>query len=70
MKNYLKPCCDKLLLDVLTLWSFDIFRVRQLAYVAYVRKSTFIGVRLILDMRTLTRTLIFSHDFPMVFKIF
>ena len=38
-------------------------RVRQLAYVTYVRKLTF----MIRDMRTLTRTLIF---FPVVFYIF
>ena len=45
-------------------------RVRQLAYIAYVRTSTFIEVRMILDMRTLTRTLIFSHDFLKFSKIF
>ena len=32
-------------------------RVRQLTYVAYVCTSTFIGVPMILDMRTLTVTL-------------
>ena len=31
--------------------------------VAYVRTPLFIGVRMILDMRTMTRTLIFSCDF-------
>ena len=35
-------------------------RVRQLAYVAWVRRPTFIGVNMILDMRPLTRALIFS----------
>ena len=38
-------------------------RVRKLAYVAYVRTPTFISVLMTLDMRTLTRTLIFSYDF-------
>ena len=32
-------------------------------YVAYVRTPTFIGVRMILDMGTLTRTLNFPHHF-------
>ena len=45
-------------------------RVWQLAYVAYVRTPTFIEVRMILDIRTLTRTLIFSPGFFEVFKIF
>ena len=42
-------------------------RVRQLAYVAYVRTPNFIGVHMILDMCMLTRTLIFSL-FVKVFK--
>ena len=37
-----------------------IFRVRQLAYVAYVRTPTFISVHMILDMPTLTPALTFS----------
>ena len=45
-------------------------RVRELAYVTYVRMSTFICVRMILDMRKLTRTLIFSLRNFKVFKIF
>ena len=36
----------------------------------YARTPTFIGVRMILDMRTLTRTLIFSLLFLKVFKNF
>ena len=48
----------------------SVVRVRQLAYVACVRMSTFIGVLMILDMRTLTRTLIFSPWLVKVFKIF
>ena len=31
-----------------------------MAYIGHVGTPTFIGVRMILDMRTLTRTLIFS----------
>ena len=46
------------------------FQVRQLTYVAYVLTFTFIDVRMILDMCTLTRTLIFSLWFYKVFKIF
>ena len=46
------------------------FQVRQLTYVAYVLTFTFIDVRMILDMCTLTRTLIFSLWFDKVFKIF
>ena len=38
-------------------------RVRQTAYVAFVCMPTFIGLRMILDMRTLTCMLIFSHSF-------
>ena len=34
-------------------------RVWQLVYVTYVFTPTYIGVRMILDMRTLTGTLIF-----------
>ena len=37
-------------------------RDRQLAYVAYVCMPTFIGIRMILDMRMLTRTLIFKFS--------
>ena len=44
--------------------------VRQLGYVAYVRMPTFIGVRMILDMFTLTGILIFSLWFFKVFKVF
>ena len=44
--------------------------VRQLGYVAYVRTPTFIGVRMILDMFTLTGILIFSLWFFKVFKVF
>ena len=40
-------------------------RVQQLMYVAYIRMPTFIAICMILDMHTLTRTLIFK-----VFKIF
>ena len=42
-------------------------RVRQLACVEYVHTPNFIGVRIILDMRKLTRMLIF---FPTIFKVF
>ena len=45
------------------------YRVRQLAYVAYVRTPIFVGIRMILDMSTLTSTLIFSLRFFKVFKI-
>ena len=45
-------------------------RVRQLAYVAYICTSTFIGVRVILDMHTLTRMLVFLHDFLKFSKFF
>ena len=39
-------------------------RVRQLVYTAYVCTPTFIGIRMILDMCTLTRTfIIFPYDF-------
>ena len=37
-------------------------RDRQLAYVVYVCMPTFIGIRMILDMRMLTRTLIFKFS--------
>ena len=33
--------------------------VQQLAYVTYICVPTFIGVRMVLDMRTLTLTLIY-----------
>ena len=39
-------------------------------YIAYVCTPNFIGVRIILDMCTLTRTLIFSLLFFKVFEIF
>ena len=45
-------------------------RVWQLVYVTYVFTPTYIGVRMILDMRTLTGTLIFSCDFMKFSKIF
>ena len=45
-------------------------RVWQLVYVTYVFTPTYIGVRMILDMRTLTGTLIFFLWFYEVFKIF
>ena len=45
-------------------------RVLKLVYVAYVHTSTFIGVRMILDICTLTRMLIFSLWFFKVFKYF
>ena len=43
---------------------FNTVRVRHLAYVAYIHTPTFIDVRMIWDMRTLTRTFSFS---PMIF---
>ena len=43
-------------------------RVRQLAYIAYVRTPTFIII--VLDMRTLACMLIFSLSFLKFFKIF
>ena len=43
-------------------------RVWQLTYVAYVRTSTFVGIRMIVDLRTLTRTLICSLWFFKVLK--
>ena len=46
------------------------FRAEKLAYVAYVLTTTFIGLRVIWDMRTLTLTLTFSIWFFKVFKIF
>ena len=46
------------------------YRVRQLVYVAYVRTPSFIGVPMILDMRTLTSTLILSLWCFNVLKIF
>ena len=45
------------------------YSVRQLEYVAYERTPIFIGIRMILDMSTLTSTLIFSLRFFKVFKI-
>ena len=45
-------------------------RVGQLTYVAYARTPNFIGIRMILDMSTLTCTLIFSLLFCKVFKFF
>ena len=50
-------------------WYFSELRVQQLAYVVYISTPTFIGVRMILDMRTLIRTLIFPYDFFKFFKI-
>ena len=49
-------------------WYFSELRVQQLAYVAYVSTPTFIGVRMILNMSTLTRTLIFSFWFFQIFQ--
>ena len=45
-------------------------RVLKLVYVAYVRTLTIIGVRMILAMRTLTRTLIFPYDFLKFSKLY
>ena len=45
-------------------------RVRQLAYVEYVHTPNFIGVRIILDMRTLTHMLIFFPTILKILKIF
>ena len=45
-------------------------RVRQLAYVGYVRTATFNSVRLILDTRTLTFFSFFSDDFVKFSKFF
>ena len=45
-------------------------RVRQLVYVAYVHMPTFVGVRMILGIRTLTLTLIFFLWFYKVLKTF
>ena len=45
-------------------------RVRQLEYVAFVCTPTFIGIRMILDMRTLTLTLVFSVLFFKSFQKF
>ena len=50
--------------------SMSFCRVRQLAYVAYIRTPNFNGVHMILDMRTFKRTLIFSLSFLKFFKIF
>ena len=46
------------------------FRVRQFAHVAYVRMRVFIGILIILNMRKLTRRLIFSLWFLKFLKIF
>ena len=45
-------------------------RVQQLKYVAYVRTPNFIGMRMILDLRSLTCKLIFSLSFFTASKIF
>ena len=45
-------------------------RVRQLSYIVCIYIPTFIGVHMILDMCTLTYTLIFSPWFFKAFKIF
>ena len=45
-------------------------RVQQLKYVAYVRTPNFIGMRMILDVRSLTCKLIFSLSFFTAYKIF
>ena len=45
-------------------------RVQQWAYILYVHIPTFIGVHMISDISTLTRTLNFSLWFFKVFKIF
>ena len=48
-----------------------IYRFRQLAYVAYVRNPTFIGLRMILDTRTLTcGPILFSMIFQSFQKFF
>ena len=52
-----------------------IYRFRQLAYVAYVRKPTFIGLRMILNTRTLTCapilfSMIFQKFFNFSYKLF
>ena len=60
-RNKLKPIVDTVtLLGRLGLPFRGHSRVQKLWYVTYVRISTFFGVRMILDMYTLTRTLIFS----------
>ena len=61
--------CNELLI-VIELQSWTYGRVQQLAYVAFVRTSTFIGIHMILDMYILTRMLIFSFWIFTVFKIF
>ena len=45
-------------------------RVQQLKYVASVRTPNFIGMRMILDVRSLTCKLIFSLSFVTASKIF
>ena len=47
----------------------QLISVQQLAYVTYICVPTFIGVRMVLDMRTLTLTLIYFLWFFRVFKI-
>ena len=47
----------------------QLISVQQLAYVTYICVPTFIGVRMVLDMRTLTLTLIYFLWFYRVFKI-
>ena len=44
--------------------------VQQLAYVTYICVPTFIGVRMVLDMRTLKLTLIYFYDFLEFSKLF
>ena len=44
--------------------------VQQLAYVTYICVPTFIGVRMVLDMRMLTLTLIYFYDFLEFSKLF
>ena len=45
-------------------------KVQQLVHVAYERTPTLVGVRMILDMRPLIRTLIFPLLFFQIFKNF
>ena len=50
-------------LEVVVFLLSSLVRAWLLTYVAYVHTSTFVGIHMILDIRTLTPTLIFPSEF-------
>ena len=78
LKKIIQPHPPNNYLSFLHLWLNKSFlmkiyrnmKVQQLVHVAYERTPTLVGVRMILDMRPLIRTLIFPLLFFQIFKNF